>query len=90
MRSPWETSWSLISGDDGTALSVNGRGWQQRSDLNLEANELGNGTVRLMLYDQDREIDVNLDVHRAWLNESWDGTDLSSQEFQLEGSGQYE
>ena len=40
-----------------------------------------------MLYDQDREIDVNLDVHRAWLNESWDGTDLSSQEFQLEGSG---
>ena len=82
-----ETSWSLISGDDGTALSVNGRGWQQRSDLNLEANELGNGTVRLMLYDQDREIDVNLDVHRAWLNESWDGTDLSSQEFQLEGSG---
>ena len=39
-----ETSWSLTSGVDGTALSVTGRGWQQRSDLNLEANELGNGT----------------------------------------------
>ena len=82
-----ETSWSLTSGVDGTALSVTGRGWQQRSDLNLEANELGNGTIRLMLNDQDREIDINLDIQRAWLNESWNGTDLSSQEFQLEGSG---
>ena len=68
-------------------MSVTGRGWQQRSDLNLEANELGNGTIRLMLNDQDREIDVKLDIQRAWLNESWNGTELSSQEFQLEGSG---
>ena len=82
-----ETTWSLTSGADETALSVTGRGWQQRSDLNLEANELGNGTIRLMLNDQDREIDVKLDIQRAWLNESWNGTELSSQKFQLEGSG---
>ena len=30
-----ETTWSLTSGADETALSVTGRGWQQRSDLNL-------------------------------------------------------
>ena len=49
-----ETTWSLTSGADETALSVI-EGAGQRSDLNLEANELGNGTIRLMLNDQDRE-----------------------------------
>ena len=82
-----ETAWSLTSGSDETELSVSGRGWQQRSDSILEASELGNGTIRLILNDQDREIDVNLDIQKAWLNESWNGTGLSSQEFQLEGSG---
>ncbi len=82
-----ETSWALQSNDEATYLEVNARGWQQRQQSILDANELGNGTIQLLFENEGRSIELGLEITNAWMNESWDGTELLRQTFQLRGYG---
>ncbi len=82
-----ETSWSISSEDELTSLAVIARGWQERQGETLEANELGNGSINLNLDDENRQIDVDLNITKAWLNETWNGSNLIRQTFELTGSG---
>ena len=82
-----ETSWSLQSNDEAAYLEVNARGWQQRQQSILNANELGNGTIQLLFENDGRSIEVGLEITNAWINESWSESDLLRQDFQLRGFG---
>ena len=66
---------------------MNARGWQQRQQSILDANELGNGTIQLLFENEGRSIELGLEITNAWMNESWDGTELLRQTFQLRGYG---
>ena len=82
-----ETSWSLQSNDEAAYLEVNARGWQQRQQSILNANELGNGTIQLLFENDGRSIELGLEITNAWINESWSESELLRQNFQLRGSG---
>ena len=82
-----ETSWSLQSNDEAAYLEVNARGWQQRQQSILNANELGNGTIQLLFENDGRSIEVGLEITNAWINESWSESKLLRQDFQLRGFG---
>ena len=82
-----ETSWSLQSNDEAAYLEVNARGWQQRQQSILNANELGNGTIQLLFENDGRSIELGLEITNAWINESWSESQLLRQNFQLRGSG---
>ena len=82
-----ETSWSLQSNDEAAYLEVNARGWQQRQQSILNANELGNGTIQLLFENDGRSIEVGLEITNAWINESWSESELLRQDFQLRGFG---
>tara|TARA_Y100000589_G_scaffold80616_1_gene74419 strand:- start:33091 stop:36099 length:3009 start_codon:yes stop_codon:yes gene_type:complete len=82
-----ETSWSLQSNDEAAYLEVNARGWQQRQQSILNANELGNGTIELLFENDGRSIELGLEITNAWINESWSESELLRQDFQLRGSG---
>ena len=82
-----ETSWSLQSNDEAAYLEVNARGWQQRQQSILNANELGNGTIQLLFENDGRSIELGLEITNAWINESWSESELLRQDFQLRGSG---
>ena len=82
-----ETSWSLQSSDEAAYLEVNARGWQQRQQSILNANELGNGTIQLLFENDGRSIELGLEITNAWINESWSESELLRQDFQLRGSG---
>jgi len=83
-----ETSWS-VSGieDNHQGISFEGRGWQKRSGSLLESNELGNGTLFLDLSNDSSGGLIDLDLDRIWLNETYDGIELISQEFEMSGLG---
>ena len=82
-----ETSWSLQSNDEAAYLEVNARGWQERQQSILNANELGNGTIQLLFENDGRSIEVGLEITNAWINESWSESELLRQDFQLRGFG---
>ena len=83
-----ETNWSL-SGMEGEEQGVtfDGRGWQKRTGSILESNELGNGTLLLDMSNGSEGAAIDLVLDKIWLNESYDGTDLISQDFEMMGSG---
>ena len=83
-----ETDWSL-SGMEGDSQGVTfeGRGWQKRTGDVLESNELGNGTLVLDMANGSQGAAVDLDLDRIWLNETYHGTELISQDFEMAGSG---
>ena len=66
---------------------MNARGWQQRQQSILNANELGNGTIQLLFENDGRSIELGLEITNAWINESWSESELLRQNFQLRGSG---
>jgi len=83
-----ETHWSL-SGMEGEEQGVtfDGRGWQKRTGSILESNELGNGTLLLDMSNGTEGAAIDLELDRIWLNESYDGAELMSQDFEMMGSG---
>jgi len=83
-----ETHWSL-SGMEGEeqGITFDGRGWQKRTGSILESNELGNGTLQLDMSNGSEGAAIDLVLDRIWLNESYDGTELMSQDFEMIGSG---
>ena len=83
-----ETHWSLsgMNGDE-QGITFDGRGWQKRTGTILESNELGNGSLSLDMSNGTEGADVDLELDRIWLNETYDGTDLVSQNFEMTGSG---
>jgi hypothetical protein len=83
-----ETHWSL-SGTEGDeqGITFDGRGWQKRTGSILQSNELGNGTLFLDMSNGTEGAIIDLELDRIWLNESYDGTELMSQDFEMTGSG---
>ncbi|GIS51477.1 MAG: hypothetical protein Ct9H90mP26_2640 [Methanobacteriota archaeon] len=53
----------------------------------LESNELGNGTLVLDMANGSQGAAIDLDLDRIWLNETYHGTELISQDFEMAGSG---
>ena len=84
-----ETTWSMEGGQTDTNQSIlfEGRGWQKRTNSLLESNELGNGSLLLDLSDGVRTTTLSLDLSKVWLNESYDGSELITQDFEMLGSG---
>ena len=83
-----ETHWSL-SGMEGNeqGITFDGRGWQKRTGSILESNELGNGTLFLDMSNESEGAVIDLELDMIWLNESYDGTELMRQDFEMMGSG---
>jgi len=83
-----ETNWSMSgTNEDEQGITFDGRGWQKRTGSILESNELGNGTLSLDMSNGTQGAIVDLELDRIWLNETYDGTDLMSQNFEMIGSG---
>jgi len=84
-----ETTWAIEEGqgEDDQSLSFEGRGWQKRTASLMESNELGNGSIILDISDGSNVGELNLDLEKIWLNETYDGLELLKQEFEMFGSG---
>ena len=83
-----ETLWSLEGTEsEGQSIEFMGRGWQKRVGPILESNELGNGSLRMNTMNGTNGIILDLDLDRIWLNESYDGNNLISQDFEMLGNG---
>ena len=83
-----ETNWSLSGMEsEGQGITFDGRGWQKRTGSILESNELGNGTLVLDMSNGSEGAAIDLVLEKIWLNESYDGTELMSQDFEMMGSG---
>ena len=72
---------------EGQGITFDGRGWQKRTGSILESNELGNGTLVLDMSNGSEGAAIDLVLEKIWLNESYDGTELMSQDFEMMGSG---
>ena len=83
-----ETVWSLEGVDSGNQnIDFDGRGWQKRQGAILESNELGNGSLQINTMDGSNGIMLDLSLDRVWLNESYDGDELRTQDFEMTGNG---
>jgi len=82
-----ETLWSISGMEDGQGISFEGRGWQKRTGSVLESNELGNGTLSLDMTNGSTGAIIDLELDRIWLNETYEGTQLLAQDFEMTGSG---
>lgn len=82
-----ETTWTMegMEGDD--SIDFEGRGWQKRTGDILESNELGNGTLMLDSMDGTQGLMLMLNLDTIWLNETYDGVELLSQDFEMRGDG---
>ncbi len=65
-------------------LYFEGRGWQQRIGQNLTSNELGSGSFELSNFDN---MDIELGLHKVWLNQTYFDEELVGQEFEMLGQG---
>jgi len=84
-----ETTWSMEGlEDEEQGIEFEGRGWQKRTGNTLESNELGNGSMHIDTMDEDTNgLIIDLNLNRVWLNETYDGQLLTSQEFEMIGNG---
>ena len=86
-----ETTWELQNdADGGSSLYFEGRGWQKRTGESLSSSELGNGSLVLDLDTGTDQMYLTLDLHNVWMNETYDGTEISRQIFEMRGSGSLE
>ena len=84
-----ETNWSLTGMEgESQGITFEGRGWQKRIGHVLESNELGNGTLVLDMANGSEGASVDLELDRIWLNETYHGIEMISQDFEMSGSGQ--
>ena len=65
-------------------LFFEGRGWQQRIGPSLISNELGFGSFELSNFDN---MDIELDLDKVWLNQTYYDEELVGQEFEMSGKG---
>ena len=83
-----ETHWSMSGMEgEGQGISFDGRGWQKRTGSILESNELGDGSLYLDLTNGSEGPILDLALDRIWLNETYDGNMLISQDFEMSGNG---
>jgi len=82
-----ETTWSMEGSEDGNSIDFEGRGWQKRTGDILESNELGNGTLMLDSMNGTQGLMLALNLETIWLNETYDGIELLSQDFEMRGNG---
>ena len=80
----WSNSLSDFSQNSSTNLSFEGRGWQQRIGQNLISNELGSGNFEIT---NSGDIDIELDLDKVWLNQTYFEEELVGQEFEMQGQG---
>ena len=80
----WSNSISSSEENSSTNLFFEGRGWQQRTGQTLISNELGTGNFEL---DSFEDIDIELDLDRVWLNQTYFEEELVGQEFEMRGNG---
>ena len=86
-----ETTWELQNdADGGSSLYFEGRGWQKRTGESLSSSELGNGSLVLDLDTGTDQMYLTLDLHNVWMNETYDGTEITRQIFEMRGSGSLE
>ncbi len=84
-----ETSWATLGVDDEMqGITFDGRGWQKRTGSILQSSELGNGSLSINLTDNSQGAVADLELDRIWLNESYDGMELISQDFEMKGFGE--
>ena len=65
-------------------LFFEGRGWQQRIGPSLISNELGFGSFELSNFDN---MDIELDLDKVWLNQTYYDEELVGQEFEMSDKG---
>ncbi len=83
-----ETTWSLENdATGGSSLHFEGRGWQKRMGESLTSSELGNGTLVLDADTGTDHVYLHLELDRIWMNETYEGTEITRQIFEMEGSG---
>jgi len=83
-----ETTWSLENDETGgSSLHFEGRGWQKRIGETLTSSELGNGTLMLDADTGTDHIYLHLELDRMWMNETYEGTEITRQIFEMRGSG---
>ena len=77
---------NTIQGESQTLsnLYFEGRGWQQRIGPNLTSNELGSGSFELSNFDN---MDIELELDKVWLNQTYFDEELVGQEFEMLGQG---
>jgi len=69
-------------------LEFAGQGWQRRADGILQHDELGAGTLTIDETSEDgTNVYMFINLDRIWLNETMDGAELTSQIFEMAGSG---
>jgi len=84
-----ETSWATLGIEDEIqGISFDGRGWQKRTGSILQSSELGNGSLSINLTENSQGAVADLELDRIWLNESYDGMELISQDFEMKGFGE--
>ena len=82
-----ETTWSMEGAEQGNGIDFEGRGWQKRTGSILESNELGNGTLTLDSMNGTEGLELELNLDRIWMNETYDGVELLRQDFEMSGNG---
>tara|TARA_B110000003_G_scaffold241642_1_gene249003 strand:- start:42 stop:3056 length:3015 start_codon:yes stop_codon:yes gene_type:complete len=80
----WSNSISSFEENSSNNLFFEGRGWQQRTGQTLISNELGTGNFEL---DGFEEIDIELNLDKVWLNQTYFDEELVAQEFEMKGDG---
>jgi len=69
-------------------LDFAGQGWQERSNGVLIHDELGSGNLTIDETDEDgANIYLVLNLNKIWLNETMEGSELTSQIFEMAGTG---
>ncbi|HJO41948.1 MAG TPA: hypothetical protein QF508_00910, partial [Candidatus Thalassarchaeaceae archaeon] len=83
-----ETTWSLESNDENaSSLYFEGRGWQKRIGESLSSSELGNGSLFLNADTGTEKIQLELELDHVWMNETYEGIEITRQIFEMRGSG---
>ena len=82
-----ETTWSMEGTEPGDSIDFEGRGWQKRTGDILESNELGNGTLLFDSMNGTQGLMLALNLETIWLNETYDGVELLTQDFEMRGNG---
>ena len=80
----WSNNQSGSEDMGSSNLFFEGRGWQQRIGQTLISNELGSGNFELNNFE---EMNIELDLDKVWLNQTYFAEELIGQEFEMRGDG---
>ena len=80
----WSNSISSSEDTSTSNLFFEGRGWQQRNNQTLISNELGHGVFE---FSDSADLDIELNLEKVWLNQTYFEELLVGQEFEMRGNG---